>query len=551
MGNKSFSIKLIKAILKLVTESFFWPINLKHKIIFFLLSKKNINAIAGAKDDITVIIAVRDKPSIYIKNSLKTLRDQTYSKDLIKIVIVDYSSAQLLSTEYIKLSEDYDCKYIRVENKTVWNKSNCLNIAIKEVDTKYILSSDADILFESNYIEVAIKELKKDPMSVILCEVSDLPKGSVDNVDVVRDYGLLKTKSTPRARADNYIYGKGINMGLSYVYKYIRGYDENYILWGSEDDDLIKRLKLLGLRIKSISNKTTYLHQWHIKHNGLGEDAAFKRQVIKNSKYAECSYSIVRNVNSWGEHSKEVSMQEIRYIVLSTPRTGTNLLFDLLALNGLAAVNPVKITHEPFNLGILGKIKYKNLDIEKFIKEQLSTHTVIFKDKKVMGIKIFIHHIEAFLKYYNQNNNENMTLEDFFDLIPEDIKFIQTIRKDKISQAISYYKAKHTDLWFKNSHTSKKRDVPFDGLEIKRYFSEISRCEKIIKNLLVRKKTLSLQFTYEDFSKNPKEYLLKVASFLGVVLDKVVSVANLEVQRDENNKALLNMYKAKAGKFLE
>lgn len=46
-------------------------------------------------------------------------------------------------------------------------------------------------------------------------------------------------------------------------YERVNGYDEEFIGWGCEDDDLARRLRRLGLSIRSVLHRTRTYHLWH------------------------------------------------------------------------------------------------------------------------------------------------------------------------------------------------------------------------------------------------------------------------------------------------
>jgi glycosyltransferase involved in cell wall biosynthesis len=240
-------------------------------------------------DDVTVVTAIRNIPDHRIRNALDSIRSQDYPKDLINIILVDYSSMQEFVPHYESLCENYDAEYIRLENKPIWNKSHALNIAIKKATSKYLLSTDADIIFEINYIKAAIQILQKNPYHYILARCLDAPKGAMNETD----YFKLKASSTYRSDTVN----RGINMALTHYYHTIHGYDERYIGWGAEDDDLIKRFRLLGLKKKDISHISSYIHQWHPQRWG----SANGEQREKNEEYFLKNHTIVRNQDGWGE----------------------------------------------------------------------------------------------------------------------------------------------------------------------------------------------------------------------------------------------------------
>jgi glycosyltransferase involved in cell wall biosynthesis len=243
------------------------------------------------REDIAVVIAVRNRFDYKIIRVFQSIRNQVYPHDLIKLVLVDYGSKKESIPSYEKLCKEYDAEYIRIDNRSIWCKSHALNIAIKQAKTKYILSTDADIIFENNYIKVAIEELQRNPYQVILSKCLDLPKTEFKEPV----FNELKRIATFRFKG-SYLSG-GINIALTHFYHKIHGYDEKYILWGGEDDDLIKRFKLLGLKITNISKSTSYIHLWHPKYHG----AKNYQQIEKNIEYLSNTHSIVRNKDGWGE----------------------------------------------------------------------------------------------------------------------------------------------------------------------------------------------------------------------------------------------------------
>lgn len=247
------------------------------------------------KEDITVIIGVKDIFDCQrMINNFESIRNQDYDQSLIRITLVDYDSNLSLSRQYQEMCNKYNALYTRVSAKSIWNRAHALNIGIKKVKTKYILCTDVDILFEKNYLKEAVRELKKDPLQVIIAPLLDLPDVSIG------DKGYSQLKSLAQIRNKNMDNCAGTNLALTYFYHKIRGYDEQYKMWGSEDKDLIKRFKLFALKVKSIENSTFYLHQYHPRFRNLEEIDGFKNQVMENRMYFKNNNSIIRNCAQWG-----------------------------------------------------------------------------------------------------------------------------------------------------------------------------------------------------------------------------------------------------------
>jgi hypothetical protein len=220
---------------------------------------------------------------------------------LIKIVVVDYGSDAINLERARSICQCFDATIIPLNATGPWNKSKCMNYAIKRCDTKFLLSTDVDVIFPPQYFSAMIKALQKNALSAIYSKMLDLPEHTVSTVksheedDTSINFDLLSAQTTARGSGHE---NAGINGSFTFFYQYIHGYDEFYEGWGSEDNDLLKRFIGLGLDIQSISTDVCYFHQWHPKGEGI-ED--FSAAALRNREYYENSKSIIRNVRQWGE----------------------------------------------------------------------------------------------------------------------------------------------------------------------------------------------------------------------------------------------------------
>jgi predicted glycosyltransferase involved in capsule biosynthesis len=245
-------------------------------------------------DDIAVIIAVKNRYDYRIYNCLNSLKYQDYDSQKIKIIIVDYGSDSRCYEEIKSLENKYWVQLVRVKNKGEWNRSHAINIGIRKCRTKFVLTTDVDMVFEKNYISEAIKQMKKETRGIVLSNMLDTSEGDIKGViDISRDYDSIKRTAKKRT------IGKSINLSFRYYYKRIRGYDEGFKVWGGEDLDIIRRFLMLGLKIINISEKSSYLHQWHPKHEGV-KKKDIDRAMKFNRKYLELK-GIKRNKAGWGK----------------------------------------------------------------------------------------------------------------------------------------------------------------------------------------------------------------------------------------------------------
>lgn len=275
-----------------------------HKLTINTLNK-HISASDLSKEllkpsEISVLITIRNRSDYKLTNLLKSLKWQDYPKK-IDIKLIDYGSNNKNRKIIKNIVSQYAADYIYIDNKDTFSRAKALNILLKEVKTKYILFADSDIIFKNNYISELIKNLDKNPFQIICNEMKDLPRGLVNNIIKEYEYERLENIAIFRGglklSSSGYHFGKGMNAGLSYFYKLIGGYDENYIGWGCEDDDLIKRLNLIGIKTSyNILKNSSYLHQWHKKYSvdGLTDQEVFNL-IDKNKKYLYSTNTIFRN----------------------------------------------------------------------------------------------------------------------------------------------------------------------------------------------------------------------------------------------------------------
>ncbi len=249
---------------------------------------------------VTVVIGIKNRSDYRLRNALWSLANQEYDKKLIDIIVVDYGSETVHQSNSKKLCDEYGAECILLTNPKEWNRSNCLNYAIKRADSKFLLTSDVDVIFPPNYIEVMVNKLLQNPLSVVYSRSNDLPESSTAWVKKLYENNLpipfdeLLSQSSPRSAG---IHNAGINGSYVFFYKYIRGYDEFFKGWGSEDNDLMQRFERLGLDICSIF-PISYLHQWHPKGEGIMD---YNISVKRNLEYHEKIKPIIRNLDSWGE----------------------------------------------------------------------------------------------------------------------------------------------------------------------------------------------------------------------------------------------------------
>lgn len=257
---------------------------------------------SGGRDDVTVLIGIRNRADHRLANALKSLRAQTHPADRTRTLVVDYGSEPDAARAAAKLCRRYGAERIRVDGTGVWSRGRCLNVGIRRVRTTFLMTSDADIVLSPRYLADAVRALRRRPLSVVCSPMFDLPADSVGSAQRAARPGeplpleAWKARSSPRFAWD---FHPSIGVAYTAFYRLIRGYDEFYEVWGEEDDDLMQRLEKLGLTPRRLDTDSFYLHQWHPKYEGVpgGEKAD---QIGRNVRHLGKTHSILRNGPDWG-----------------------------------------------------------------------------------------------------------------------------------------------------------------------------------------------------------------------------------------------------------
>ena len=271
---------------------------------------------------ITYIYAYRDREIERVKRSLDSLMKQE-DKDF-KVIFIDYGSKFETAKQIKELLSKY-CfvKYIYTYTQgKPWNKSIALNIGIKQTQTKYILSADVDMIFHPSF-----NRLLKN-----LADENKLTFFQVGYLDKHQNYD--KTELRPVSYSNHR--ATGICLFPKSDLLAINGYDEFFICWGAEDEDVIVRLTNYGLEKVFYTQNILVYHQYHkpfkeLKHKLLSEALTYNQVRYHNDKkrrFNENETTIKVNENrNWGEIIKKEHLDNLQNTPIS--RTYTSFKSDV------------------------------------------------------------------------------------------------------------------------------------------------------------------------------------------------------------------------------
>jgi LPS sulfotransferase NodH len=213
------------------------------------------------------------------------------------------------------------------------------------------------------------------------------------------------------------------------------------------------------------------------------------------------------------------------YIIATSPRTGSTLLTEALAATRLAG-----LPDEYFDIHAKNEQNWINrFRIPKgagyIDRVQAATRT----PNGVFGLKLHWHQMPALANRLVElrPESESQVRRPIFDLLKErfpGVRFIWLIRKNRVAQAISYYRASETDVWrIWNDQRpvappSGKKDA-YSRAEIERHLRIINNMDAGWQRFFAEHKIRPLLFSYEDLVQSYEQVVRRVLTFLDLPAD--------------------------------
>ncbi|MBC2709795.1 MAG: sulfotransferase domain-containing protein [Desulfosarcina sp.] len=285
-------------------------------------------------------------------------------------------------------------------------------------------------------------------------------------------------------------------------------------------------------------------------------------------------WRIKRKVRSFYDHFSLIpfgSSVNTRFIILTSPRSGSNLLSNHLRIH-----KNIMMHSEIFNLFAISRTELDSILINprsylKDILEKRSPPSI-----NTLGFKIFYSQanelqlspdlnlalgipepgddwrkkISGVQDYVNQNyDNEKIAagFRDVWTLLEEDtsIKVIHLIRENKLKQFLSLYRASVTDVWKSyDKKTLKDTPVSLQYEDCLNFFKKYTSWEHEFDELFYKHDKISI--TYEEFVKNKIPVLKKVQNFLNVPLREDLSTGLVKQRGGSLSETIFNYRELKS-----
>ena len=230
----------------------------------------------------------------------------------------------------------------------------------------------------------------------------------------------------------------------------------------------------------------------------------------------------------------------LTYVICTAPRTGSTLLSAALASTGVAGKPNEYFDIYDYNeqfwiraLGIRSEAEY----VDRVVAAG-STANGVF------GVKLLWHQLPSIMAKLQASRGDQAGAGDdrsLHALLAEKLGepcYIWLRRKNKLAQAISYYRASRTGLWRSvDTRTGPReiadRELPFDYALIDQYLRAVNHFDARWYGYFRHQRAKVLMLMYETFAESCAQTALGVLDFLGIErAEAAVTVPLLQRQAD-------------------
>ncbi len=233
----------------------------------------------------------------------------------------------------------------------------------------------------------------------------------------------------------------------------------------------------------------------------------------------------------------------LSYLICATPRCGSNLLCEALENTGLAGIPGEYFWDEAHWTGKWGTASFTDYLHEVIRRSTTQNH--VFGTKVMWGyFDAFVSRVRETPEYGRQDDAYHESLERLFP----DLCYIWITRRNKVRQAVSFWKSLQTLVWWRKSgiDSPQPRKMPEYRFEaIDRFVQEIVMHEAAWQAYFDRHAIVPFTVVYEDLASAYEETALKILDWFGVSYppDLVFGPRLLQKQADAVSEIWVERYR--------
>ena len=253
---------------------------------------------------LTIVASNRDRldlDSYITKYFIKSLENQS-EKDF-EVLIADGGSKN-----YEELKEYFasrECEpLIRIVQEPLGEKferAKLNNVGVRNANTPYIMTTDVDMFFAKDFVKVLLNHvapnvfIESRTMYWKPNMTKQIYKGRVDPFNNIEEckIGRIKKRTT----------AGGCQCAHIDQWEKVRGFDEDFVGWGSEDYDLYTRMQRSKAKVKWLGETRESINLFHQHHEKLDIKGDLESQEVNKrllTKAMGGRRPFQANPNGWG-----------------------------------------------------------------------------------------------------------------------------------------------------------------------------------------------------------------------------------------------------------
>lgn len=250
---------------------------------------------------LTLGISNRDRwqPGTDVSNWFEKSIENQSCKDF-EVLIADGGSQNY--EELVQYCNDRDgtIKFNIIQHKIgkAFERARLNNVAIRNAQTPYVLTTDIDMFFADYFVKTILENCAKN--TFLEARTLYWKKPMVDLIYSGQINPLTHLDDARRGRIKKRTSAGGCQCAHISAWEEVRGFDERMVGWGSEDYDLLLRMKKAGFHVKWLCesrDEVMVFHQHHAK-----DDLKFDLACQEQNKKVLHDNSPDRKINpsGWG-----------------------------------------------------------------------------------------------------------------------------------------------------------------------------------------------------------------------------------------------------------
>lgn len=261
-------------------------------------------------------------------------------------------------------------------------------------------------------------------------------------------------------------------------------------------------------------------------------DKYIQENFLNDSKFA-LRVKVARAYMSAERDSNSKSSLKSRYLICSTLRSGSTLLTDYLLSSGVAGV-PMEYMNDALLMAFSERIGRKITDLADYLEQIEKLRT---SERGVFGMKAHFRQTIGILR------SQDLLVQ----FLRRFSRIIRIVRRNKLLQAVSTYKAIESGLWtYRHEELAAAFDQPvieYNSAKIADALSSLLNEENGWVDAIRHSGQEALVVYYEDLVDFPNDTLEKVFSFLDLpVLLPIRIESSIRKQADGLNMKFYNQF---------